>query len=289
MRPSDVGEASPAPAEPIRAGLTVVMSAFNEADVIEDCLRSVDGLADETIVVDCSSTDGTGDLARALGARVLVEPNRLMLNTNKNVAIGAARHTWTLLLDPDERVSPALADEIRKVVVEDRSELIAHTMHRLNHELGTTIRSMGHYPDLQLRLFRTGRAAFACEHIHEWVRVDGPVGALHGDLLHFPKPRLYDYVQKRNLYSDHRAVQLFAEGRRFRAHRLLVRPPWYFLRNFVLRGGWRDGMPAFIMAVVGSFGTFLQDAKLWQLERGLVAPGDVNDEPPVHSGELREP
>ena len=266
----DEAVVDPESSAPLLPGLSVVMSAYNEAPVLEDCLRSVDGLADEVVVVDCTSQDGSGAVAAAMGARVLEAPNRLMLNINKNIAIGQARHRWTLLLDPDERLSPELKAEIRGVVTADQASADAYTMPRLNHELGLAMRSMGHYPDRQLRLFRTGTAHFECKHIHEWVVVTGTAGQLQSDLLHFPKPSLYDYVQKRNLYSDHRAAQMLVEGRRFRLHRLLSRPVWHFVKNFALRGGWREGTAGFIVAVTGSFGTFLQDAKLWQLSRGLV-------------------
>lgn len=249
-------------------GLSVVTSAHNEQSVLTACLDSVDGLADELVVVDAGSTDGTADLARRHGATVLSEPNRLMLNTNKNVAIDAARREWVLLIDPDERVSPALADEIRGVVdgtIDQSAD--AYWILRRNHELGRWIKTMGAHPDPQLRLFRNGHARFPCRHIHEMVEARGRIGHLTGHLEHEPRQSVFEYVHKRNLYSEHRAAELARTGAKFRLHRLLLRPPAFFVKNYVLRGGWREGVPGLIMAVTGAFGTFLQDAKLWQRTR----------------------
>jgi hypothetical protein len=174
-----------------------------------------------------------------------------------------------LLLDPDERVSEELAAELVEVaggaVVFDGMWLP-----RRNRELGRWL--AGTSP--QLRLFRNGRARFPCRHIHEMVELDGAAGHASGLLLHEPRQSLFEYVHKRNLYSEHRARFLHEHGARFRLHRLLLRPPLAFAKSY-LRGGWRAGVAGLVVAASAAYGTFLQDAKLWQLcGQGETAPPD---------------
>jgi glycosyltransferase involved in cell wall biosynthesis len=247
--------------------ISVVMSAFNEAEFIRPALESVEDWADEIVVVDCSSTDDTAAIAREYSSQVISQPNRLMLNINKNVAIDAATCEWVLLLDPDERVTPQLAREIGAVVAGEETGHEAYWIPRKNYELGRWIRSMGHYPGLQLRLFRRGQARFRCEHIHEMLDVNGSVGRLHGDMLHEPRQDLFRHVHKRNLYSEHRAAFRHGQGERFRKRNLVLRPFVQFIRAYVVRGGYRDGIPGFVVASTGAFGWFIQEAKLWQLEQ----------------------
>lgn len=247
-----------------RPGISVVMASFNEEEVIGDCLESVKGLADEIVVVDGSSTDQTAEIARRYTDKVFTTTNKLMLNVNKNLAIDAASCEWVLVLDPDERVSPELAAELREVVSGRNGGYDGYWMPRKNFELGRWIRAMGHYPGEQLRLFRHGTARFPCTHIHEMVDVHGSIGWLRGDLLHMPRQTLAEYVHKRNLYSEHRATFLREQQVRFRLRNLIVRPLWSFVKAYLVKGGWREGIPGLIIAVSGAYGTFLQDAKLWQ-------------------------
>lgn len=255
-------------AEAPQPGLSVVSSAHNEADVLADCLISVREIADEIIVVDSGSSDTTAAVAREHADVVLEAPNRLMLNINKNLAIDRATHRWILLLDPDERATPELVESIKRVVASDSEAHAGFWISRRNYELGTWIRTMGKYPDPQLRLFRNGLARFPCEHIHEMVSVTGPVGQIEGDMLHFTKQSLYEYVHKRNLYSEHRAQFLAEHGETFSLATMLSAPPKTFVKDYFLRSGWRDGIPGFIIAVSGAYGVFLQHAKLWQRTQG---------------------
>jgi glycosyltransferase involved in cell wall biosynthesis len=256
---------------PLAAGLSVVMTAHNEADVIVDCLKSVQSVATEIVVVDGASDDGTADVAEQLGARVIRTTNKLMLNVNKNMAIDAATSEWVLLLDPDERVSDELAVELLEVVQSAGETCDGYWIPRRNHELGRWIKRMGFYPGYQLRLFRNGKARFPCEHIHEMVTVDGTVGKLTTDLLHFPPQTLFAYLHKRNLYSEHRAAFLYEQKAPFRLSRMLTEPLWHFVKAYFLRGGWREGIPGLVMGVTNGYGNFLQHAKLW--ERWRVGPG----------------
>jgi glycosyltransferase involved in cell wall biosynthesis len=264
------------------AGVSVVMSAHNEERVILGCLASVSEWASEVIVVDSGSTDATAAIARSFGATVVPTTNKLMLNVNKNIAIDEARHEWVLLLDPDEHVSDELAAELGEVAAAPVS-FDGMWLPRRDRELGRW--SDGGSP--QLRFFRNGRARFPCRHIHEMVALNGVAEHATGVLLHEPRRSLVEYVHKRNLYSEHRARFLHKQGARFRLHRLLLRPPLAFAKSYVLRGGWRMGVAGLIVASSAAYGTFLQDAKLWQLcEQGeLVTPESFTlNEPAMRQG-----
>ena len=248
----------------VPAGISVVMSAYNEEEFIRAGLDSVAGWADEIVVVNGSSHDRTEAIAREYTDHVVTTTNKLMLNVNKNLAIDAATREWVLVLDPDERVTPELAAELRTIARSEGDPYAGYRMPRRNHELGRWIRHMGSYPDLQLRFFRNGAARFPCRHIHEMVEVQGAVGRLTGDLDHWPRQNLSQFVHKRNLYSEHRATYLYESGTPFRTTSLLFRPIKAFAKQYVAKGGWREGIPGLIIGVSGAYSTFLQDAKLWQ-------------------------
>jgi glycosyltransferase involved in cell wall biosynthesis len=244
-------------------GVSVTMAAHNEEQAIRGCLESVHEWAAEIVVVDAASTDGTANVARAFGAKVIPESNKLMLNLNKNIAIDHARHEWILVLDPDERVSAELAKEIRRVLAEPNGDATGYWLPRRDRELGRELSRTS----LQLRFFRKGAARFPCEHIHEMVALSGPAGHLRSVLVHEPRQSLFEYVHKRNLYSEHRARFLYETGAPFRLWRLLLRPPIAFLKAYLVRGGWRDGIQGLIIACSAVYGVFLQEAKLWQFHR----------------------
>jgi glycosyltransferase involved in cell wall biosynthesis len=259
-------------------GVSVVMSAHNEERAIRACLESVSEWAGEVIVVDSESTDATAEIARSFGATVVPATNKLMLNVNKNIAIGEARHEWVLLLDPDERVSDELATEL-VVVAGSQVGFDGMWLPRRDRELGRWL--AGSSP--QLRFFRNGRALFPCRHIHEMVELDGVASRATAPLLHEPRQSLFEYVHKRNLYSEHRAQFLHEHGARFKLHRLLLRPPLAFAKSYFRHHGWRSGVAGLVVAASAGYGTFLQDAKLWQLgeQDGTTAAESFTIEEPA--------
>ena len=265
-------------------GITVALATKDDQEFVAACLESVQAIADEIVVADGASSDGTRATLERYGARVIPTENKLMLNVNKNLAIAAARREWVLLLDPDERVTPGLAAQLGALVGRE-GEHSGYWLQRRDFELGRWLRR----PSPQLRFFRNGRGRFPCEHIHEMVTIAGSVGVLDGVLLHEPRQSLFEYVHKRNLYSEHRARHLHAGGERFRLHRLLLRPAAAFVRSYGRHGGWRDGVPGLIIASSAAYGTFLQDAKLWQFEEadGVRAAGaPVSSEIPGDDHEI---
>jgi glycosyltransferase involved in cell wall biosynthesis len=241
--------------------VTATVITFNEAANIRAALESL-SWADEIVVVDSQSTDGTPDIARHFTDKVIVRPWPGYI-AQKNFAAGEARHDWIFSLDADERVTPALSGEIAGVLREPRAS--GYRVPRVTFHLGRWIRSTDWYPDYQLRLYDRRRARWAGKYVHESVQADGPVSDLRGELLHYAYRDLAHHFQTMDRYTTLAARQMFEEGRQAGWLDLAVHPPAAFLRNYVLRGGFRDGVPGLIVSAMNARYVGLKFAKLWEL------------------------
>jgi glycosyltransferase involved in cell wall biosynthesis len=227
------------------------------------------------IYVDCGSTDGSAEVARRYTERVFHRPNNPNLNVNKAYGIGQATTDWVFYLDPDEVVTPELAEEIRAVIAADPPEA-AFKLPRRNFFFGAWLRHGGQYPDAQLRLFRRGKAWFPCKHVHERLEVDGPVGTLRSPLEHYTNPTPADAMKKLDFYSTFNARLLAASGRpptAAMAFRFLCWTPLTrFLRRFLLKGGFRDGWPGLAVALFDSLEIQVRFLKFTYLHRHPEPP-----------------
>jgi glycosyltransferase involved in cell wall biosynthesis len=217
--------------------------------------------ADERLVVDCGSTDGTPDLARAHGARVIVHdwPG---YGAQKDFAADQASHDWIYSIDADERVSPELAAEIARAIASDPAEA-GFRGPRVTWFLGRWIRRTDWYPDYQLRLYHRRRARWGARPVHESVVADGPVGRLTQDLLHYPYRDLSQYLQRLDRYTTLAARAMHDAGRRASLAAIALHPPAAFLRNYLLRGGVLDGGPGFIVSALNAYYVFVKFVKLY--------------------------
>ncbi len=246
------------------AKLSVTVIAKNEADHIARALESV-AWADERIVVDSQSTDDTVAIARRFTDRVVVRewPGYI---EQKNYAASLASHDWILSLDADECVTPALADEIR-AVLSGAPAAKAYRIPRVTWHLGRWIRTTDWYPDHQLRLYDRRSARWVGRYVHEAVSVDGPVGTLKGELQHFPYKDISEHLETINTYTTYAARQMRENGQRSGLLQIAGHPPLAFLRNYVAKGGIRDGAAGFIISTLNAYYVFLKYAKLWSLSR----------------------
>jgi len=246
--------------------LSVTVITKNEAAHIDACLASV-AWADERLVVDSGSTDGTPDLARRAGARVIVKdwPG---YSAQKNFAAGQAAHDWILSVDADERVTPALADEIQ-VLLRSSPARAGYRVPRVTWHLGRWIRTTDWYPDYQLRVYDRRRAQWPVRRVHESVAIgDGSApGQLAGELEHYAYRDISHHHRTMDLYTTLAAEDMFAGGRRATMFDLAVHPPAAFLRNYVLRRGIGDGAPGLIISAMNAHYVFLKFAKLWAMSR----------------------
>ena len=248
---------------PERQTVSACIITYNEAGHIAACLDSV-RWADEIIVVDSRSTDATVEIARRYTGRVIVRdwPGHV---AQKNFAAEQATGDWILALDADERVSPALRAEIETLLASSAADgPVGYAFPRRNFYLGRWWRRAGLYPDRKVRLWRRGRARWGGEDPHDHVIAAGPVALLRGDLLHYSFDSISDHVSRMNSYSSIVARTRQERGIAFRVADLIIRPPWRFVRMFLLQGGWRDGVAGLTLAAVESFYVFLKYAKIWE-------------------------
>jgi glycosyltransferase involved in cell wall biosynthesis len=245
------------------ATVTVVTITFNEEKNIKDCLTSV-RWADEVIVVDSGSKDRTVDVAREHATKVLLAPWN-GYGAARNFALRHAAGDWVFWLDADERVTPELAAEIRRVVVENDVRHAGYSVARRAYFLGRWIRHCGWYPSRVIRLFRKGKGTFSENRVHEQLHVDGPVAPLSNDLLHFTDPTLHHYFTKFNKYTSLAAQDLKESGRSCSLSDLIIRPPFTFLKMYLIRLGFLDGMRGLILSMLSSLYVFTKYVKLWEL------------------------
>ena len=262
-----------------KIGLSVALATYNEEKNIADCINSVKSIADEVVVVDGSSQDKTVEIAKKLGAKVIIRENPPIFHINKQKALETCRGEWILQLDADERVTPSLAAEIKEVILMSQAKIEKHQaalphqelfekhrrllvardgqigtdkgpyagffVARLNDFWGKYLRFGGVYPDGVIRLVKKGKAYFPCRSVHEQIVVKGRVGWLKEDLVHLSNPNREIYFLRNNQYinlmvEDFKKENLEKNLVNFIAY-MLIRPLNWFLSTQVIHRGILDG------------------------------------------------
>jgi len=245
--------------------VSVCIITYNEERNIRECLESV-RWADEIVVVDSRSEDRTVEICREYTDRVLLRDFMGHVE-QKNLCLDQASHPWVLCIDADERVSPELRDQIQEVLGREAVGADGFVIPRRTFYLGRWIRRGGWYPDAKLRLFRRDRGRWGGENPHDRVEMEGRVAPLSGEILHHTYRDLGHHVEVIDLFSRSSAESKKARGVSHPGVRMVVDPPAKFIKAFVLRGGFLDGVPGLVVAVMGAYSVFLKYAKLWELHR----------------------
>ena len=241
--------------------LSAIVITRNEERQIQECLESIHWV-DEIIVVDSGSTDRTVELALEHATRV-IETTWQGYAKTKALALAETTSEWVLWIDTDERVTLELGAEIRQAI-EDVG-IAGYYVARKTIFLGRWIRHCGWYPDYVCRLFRRDRARFNEALVHEAVEVDGQVEYLEYPLIHHTDPTLEHYLNKFNVYTSLAAKQLNEKGKRFHLFDLLLRPPFTFVKMYIIKLGFLDGIQGLILCVLSSCYVFTKYAKLWHV------------------------
>jgi len=242
--------------------LSVILITKNEAASIRACLESV-SFADEIVVLDSGSTDGTATLCREFTDRVY-ETDWPGFGPQKNRALDRSTGDWILSIDADERVTPALRAEIEAAVAVP-GDNTAFRIPRFSRYCGKYIRWSGWRPDYVLRLFQREKGRFTNDLVHERVVTDGPVGTLKESLLHESFENLEDVLDKVNVYSTYGAAMMHRRGQRAGLWTALGHGFWSFFSTYVLRAGFLDGREGFMLAVSNAEGTYYRYLKLMLL------------------------
>lgn len=248
--------------------LSVAIIARDEERHIGAALESVAGLADEALVLlDARTSDGTAEVCRARGARVVSEPWR-GFGGQRNRALELCAGEWVLFLDADERVTDELRAEVAAVTASPESEVAGYWIPRHNQFFGRVLRGGGWYPDHQLRLLRRARARYdERRQVHEFAELDGPAGYLQGHFLHLNIERLDELWRKQRAYALAEAQTLHRAGTRARWRSFVGAPLRELHRRYIRLGGYRDGPVGLLMCGTLAFFEIVRLAHMKGLER----------------------
>lgn len=243
--------------------LSAAIISRNAEAELDACLASI-AFVDEVVVVDSGSTDGTIGLAARHGARV-IQKEWLGFGPQKQFAVEAASHDWVLCVDADERVSAEMRDAILAELKSPRG--FVYAVARRNRFLGRWLAHGEGYPDWSVRLFHRTHARWSSDPVHEKVIAESPVHRLAGDLLHDSAESLEKYLDKQNRYTSLQAEVMHAAGHRASRLQLVFSPILRFVKFYLLRLGFLDGLPGLVHIAIGCMNSFCKHAKLMALER----------------------
>ena len=241
--------------------LSVIIPTYNEEAYLKNALRSVE-FADEIIVIDSLSTDKTVDIAEAFGCKILSRKFDNFSN-QKNHALQYATEEWVLFLDGDERIPYKLKQEILEAMNSGK-----HTGYKLNFPHFYMNRFLYHHSDNVTRLVLREKCRFEGS-VHEKLIVEGSIGKLKNPVLHFTYKGLIHYISKKDSYAWFQADQLLNNGKKATYFHLAFKPFYRFFSSYILRGGFRDGIPGLAVASINAYGVFSRYVKLILLQKGI--------------------
>ncbi len=254
-----------------KSGISACIMAADDVEGLERCLKALHFVDEICVLLDARHGDACLAVAEAHAHRIEHHAYEGDVDQrSRSLAMGACE--WLLALDPDEVVSDALAAEIVRAVAEAPADVGGYELDRVTWHLGRWIEHGDFHPDWKLRLARRERSRVVGLDPHGRIEVEGRALRLRGRLEHYSYRDLADQVQRMVFFSGEAARAMHAEGRRAGFSHLVLRPPWRFFRGYVLKQGFRDGWPGFVVAAVTSFYVFLKYARLWELQRARATP-----------------
>jgi glycosyltransferase involved in cell wall biosynthesis len=246
--------------------LPVILITRNEEANLDDCLASLEGIAQQIVVVDANSTDRTLEIAQSHGAAVVQPRDWPGFGPQKNRALELATGEWVLSLDADERLTPTLRSEIL-TAIHHNGHVDCFAIPRLSWYCGRFIRHSGWTPDYVQRLFKRGTARFSDDLVHEKLIASGSVAKLENPMLHYSFMNYSQVLQKLDRYSTASAEQAFARGKKSSPLKAVLHGMWAFVRTYFIRAGFLDGSQGFTLAMSNAHGTYYRYIKLWHLHQ----------------------
>jgi glycosyltransferase involved in cell wall biosynthesis len=255
----------------LKAPLSVVIIVKNEERRLEDCLKSV-AWAAEIVIVDDMSTDRTLEIASRYTDKIFKRAMDIE-GRHRNFGYSKASQDWVLSIDADERVTPELREEIERIVAGNRDECQAYAI-PIKTFLGRRwIRAAGYYPARKVRLFRKDKFRYEEAKVHPRILFDGKCGELNGDILHYSWRDLADFFAKFNRETTLEAEKWLEDGRKVSLANILRKCVDRFLKNYLLKGGFRDGFIGFLMSFFHSLYQLISYAKYYETKKGIAAGG----------------
>ena len=253
--------------------ISAYIIAYNEEDKISDCIKSI-LWADEIIVADSNSTDGTCEIAESLGAKVVqIEFNGY--GNLRNEAISYCKGDWIFSLDSDERCTEKVRDEILLLIKD--APLDIYKVPRKNFFMGKWIKFSGWYPNFrQPQLFRAGMMSYDNKPVHEGFisYSKKKIGELNNEIWQFPYKNIEEVMQKANRYSSLGAQKLNDNAKKGSVLKALLHGTWAFIKHYIFKLGFLDGGAGFVIAFGNFEGTFYRYVKLYELQSNWLAPKD---------------
>ena len=246
--------------------ITAIIPTLNEEAHIEEAIDSV-SFADEIMVIDSFSTDSTVAIANSKNARVL-QRKFDDFSSQKNYAIQQASNNWIYVLDADERVTSELRKEILETV-QDPKNYVGFYVYRTFYFIGRKLNYSGWQRDKVIRLFRKDKCKYNGKLVHETITADGQIGFFKNKLEHYSYQSFDHYIQKLNHYAALKAKALFEKGKKVTLFHILIKPPYRFMSHYILRLGFLDGFPGFIISVTQAYGVLSRYIKLWLMNHKL--------------------
>jgi glycosyltransferase involved in cell wall biosynthesis len=241
--------------------LSVIIPTYNEAAYILDALASV-AFADQIILIDSFSEDKTVALAKPLVTKI-IEREFDNFSSQKNAALQYATSDWVLFLDADERVTQSLEQEIIATISNP-----THGGYKINFPHFYMNRFLYSHSDDVLRLVKREGASYS-GNVHEKLRCEGTIGKLENHMLHYTYKGLTNYITKKESYAWYQAEQLYNKGKKATLFHFFFKPIYRFLKSFIIKGGYKDGVPGLTVAAVNAYGVFERYAKLRLLYKGM--------------------
>jgi len=268
----------------MKQSLTVIIPCKNERMNIRPCIESARRVADEVLVADSGSTDGTLDIIREMGGCRLIEREYVNSGDFKNWAIPQASHPWVLIVDSDERVTVELAAEIDRLL-SGTPRADGYHIYRANYFMGHRIRHSGWGRDKVLRLFRRDQGRYVGQSDHAEVHVSsGRVGHLRARLEHFTYWSYDQYFRKFHRYTVQGAGNYRQRGKSASYLKMLLSPPLRFLHCYIIRLGFLDGLAGLQVSALTGMSSFVKQIRLWEMEHALPQPDpEASRQPGDHS------
>lgn len=250
--------------------LSFVCIGTDEKDQLKELLPQILKLGHEVVYVDSESTDGSAELAESLGCKVLKRPRHPNANVNRTYAFEHVTGDWIFYVDPDERFSQEIVDELKEKI-QNNPDVCGFKLPRKNYFFGVWLKHGGQYPDHQIRIFKKGFASFVKPHVHERLTIRGRMMLLDAPMEHYPYLTIAQFIKKFDFYSTFEANYLRENNVPVNLSNsfkyLFFKPLNRFLRRYFIKGGFKDGIPGYFAALFDAVGWMTRYFKLWEMKK----------------------